>query len=170
MSETYFKTERLQNSTPTIATAINLENPQHSFQGRELRIHQNLAMNFTFECQWWDRMTAFKLYYNWCRSHSDEKEWNALTLLYKMLVKKKEEQISVAQTNKQQAGGKEKKHRQRQTEKQKDRETEREPCLWIDLCELQLVRHHRLGSLVVKNKPRARRALVYCSHKRCHHW
>jgi hypothetical protein len=41
-----------------------------------------------------------------------------------MLVKKKEEQISVAQTNKQQAGGKEKKHRQRQTET--DRETERQ--------------------------------------------
>ncbi len=45
-------------------------------------------------------------------------------MLYKMLVKKKEEQISVAQTNKQQAGGKEKKHRQRQTET--DRETERQ--------------------------------------------
>jgi hypothetical protein len=87
-----------------------------------------------------------------------------------------EEGISVAQANKQQAGGKEKKHRERETEtetdieKQKDRETEREPCLWIDLCELQLVRHHRLRSMVVKNKPRARRALVYCSHKRCHHW
>jgi hypothetical protein len=93
-------------------------------------------------------------------------------MFYKMLVKKKEEQISFAQTNKQQAGGKEKKHREteRDIEKQKDREKEREPCLWIDLCELQLVRHHRLGSMVVKNKPRAGRALVYCSHKRCHHW
>jgi hypothetical protein len=52
MSETNFKIERLENSPPNIATAINLENPQHSFQGRDLRILQNLAMNFTVECQW----------------------------------------------------------------------------------------------------------------------
>jgi hypothetical protein len=42
-------------------------------------------------------------------------------MFYKMLVKKKEEQISFAQTNKQQAGGKEKKHRE--TERQRQRET-----------------------------------------------